>query len=57
MVIILPIKGIEKYCNDQRKTIAKNQVKTIRSFMNIGYYALFDFMNCKNEIVIEVDLK
>ena len=45
---------IEKHCNKLRKTLAKNQVKTIGSFMYMGYNAPWDFINRKNEVAIEV---
>ncbi len=48
---------IEKYRNLLQEELEKNHVKTIGSYMYMGYNAPWDFINRRNEVAIEVVLK
>jgi hypothetical protein len=45
---------IEKYCKMLKEELEKNKVKTIGSYMYMGYNAPWDFINRRNEVAIEV---
>lgn len=46
---------IKKHCEILKSELNANQIKTIGSFMYMGYNAPWDIVNRRNEVAIEVD--
>jgi hypothetical protein len=45
---------IEKYCKQLEETLKQNQIKSVGSYLYMGYNAPWDFINRRNEVAIEV---